>query len=79
MRIGDTKGILFVSLQDMDEKAWQTAFGAYYVCWERYGLAFQSPEAYMDDRRYRSLGYMRPLCIWSIQHAIENFKPHLLK
>lgn len=61
------------------KEAWQTAYGAYHTCYERYGLAFQTPEAYFDDRRYRSLGYMRPLCIWSIQYALEQFQPTLLE
>ncbi|KAI0227691.1 Non-lysosomal glucosylceramidase [Lamellibrachia satsuma] len=61
------------------EKGWQTAYGSYHTCYERYGLAFQTPEAYLDNRQYRSLGYMRPLSIWAIQQAIEQFQPQLLK
>lgn len=60
------------------EEAFQTAWGAYHVCWEWYGLAFQTPEAYMMDKHYRSLGYMRPLAIWSMQFALEKFQPQLL-
>ena len=29
----------------------------------------------MTSRHYRSLGYMRPLSIWSIQWALEKFHP----
>jgi len=35
------------------------------------GLAFQTPEALMKPNVYRSLGYMRPLCIWSVQYALD--------
>lgn len=58
--------------QGLTEEGWQTAFGPYHTCWERYGLAFQTPEAYYDDYRYRSLGYMRPLAIWAMQCALER-------
>lgn len=61
------------------EEAWQTAYGAYHVCYERYGLGFQTPEAYFENRQYRSLGYMRPLCIWSMQHALQLYHPTLLQ
>ena len=30
------------------------------------------PEALLKSNVFRSLGYMRPLCIWSIQYAIDN-------
>ncbi|XP_060068872.1 non-lysosomal glucosylceramidase-like [Ylistrum balloti] len=64
--------------QGMVEEGFQTAWGAYHVCWEWYGLAFQTPEAYMMDKHYRSLGYMRPLAIWSMQWALEKFQPQLM-
>ncbi|ELU04898.1 hypothetical protein CAPTEDRAFT_216398 [Capitella teleta] len=63
----------------MIDKGFQTAYGAYHTCWERYGLAFQTPEAYFDNRRFRSLGYMRPLAIWAIQHAVEKFHPQFFE
>jgi len=62
----------------MIDEAFQAAWGSYHTCWEWYGLAFQTPEAYMTDRHYRSLGYMRPLCIWAMQWALEKFHPQLL-
>ena len=65
-------------LQGLLEEAFKTAWGAYHVCWEWYGLAFQTPEAYMTDNIYRSLGYMRPLAIWSMQWALEKFHKDLL-
>ena len=60
--------------QGLTEEGWQVAYGPYHTCWERYGLAFQTPEAYYDDRRYRSLGYMRPLSIWAIQGALDKIQ-----
>ena len=66
--------ILFISKQGLDDMGWQTAYGPYHVCYERYGLHFQTPEAYFENRRYRSLGYMRPLAIWAVQYALEKRK-----
>ncbi|XP_076443638.1 non-lysosomal glucosylceramidase-like isoform X2 [Babylonia areolata] len=62
----------------MVEEGFQTAWGAYHVCWEWLGLHFQTPEAYTTDHCYRSLGYMRPLAVWAIQWALEKFQPHLV-
>jgi hypothetical protein len=56
----------------MIEKAWQTIEGLYGLCYNELGLAFQTPEALLKSNVYRSLGYMRALCIWSIQYAIEE-------
>nr|CDS31171.1 non lysosomal glucosylceramidase [Hymenolepis microstoma] len=41
---------------------------------ENMGLQYQTPEAYTLGKSYRSPGYMRPLAIWSVQHAIEMRK-----
>jgi len=65
-------------LQDMLSEAFQTSYGVYREVYEERGLAYQTPEAYMDNEIYRSLGYMRPLAIWSIQWAIEQYHPELL-
>ncbi|VDD80593.1 unnamed protein product [Mesocestoides corti] len=35
------------------------------------GLHFQTPEAFTKQATYRSLGYMRPLAIWSMQRAVD--------
>lgn len=40
--------------------------------WERLGLAFQTPEAYCQQQVFRSLAYMRPLSIWSMQLALQQ-------
>ncbi|CAI9730886.1 non-lysosomal glucosylceramidase-like [Octopus vulgaris] len=57
--------------EGMSKEGFQTAWGAYHMCWEVLGLSFQTPEAYTLDNVYRSLGYMRPLAIWSIQWALS--------
>ena len=62
----------------MLSEAFQTSYGVYREVYEQRGLAYQTPEAYMDNSIYRSLGYMRPLSIWSIQWAIEQYHPELL-
>uniref|UniRef100_A0A0R3WMP8 DUF608 domain-containing protein n=1 Tax=Hydatigena taeniaeformis TaxID=6205 RepID=A0A0R3WMP8_HYDTA len=50
-------------------------FGLAGACFEhvynQLGLHFQTPEAFTKEATHRSLGYMRPLAIWSIQRAIE--------
>ncbi|GAB1606053.1 non-lysosomal glucosylceramidase-like [Argonauta hians] len=57
--------------EGMVKEGFQTAWGAYHMCWEVLGLSFQTPEAYTLDNVYRSLGYMRPLAVWSIQWALS--------
>lgn len=39
-------------------------------CFDRY--AFQTPEAWDFEGRYRSLTYMRPLAIWAMQWALTQ-------
>jgi hypothetical protein len=56
----------------MTTEAWETIEGMYNYCYNEAGLAFQMPEAIMKSNIYRSLGYMRPLCIWAIQYAIDD-------
>jgi non-lysosomal glucosylceramidase len=56
----------------MNDKAWKTLEGMYDLIYNNYGMAFQTPEALTKANTYRSLGYMRPLCIWSIQYSIDN-------
>ncbi|XP_067928996.1 non-lysosomal glucosylceramidase-like isoform X1 [Watersipora subatra] len=64
--------------EGMLSEAFQTSHGVYREVYEQRGLGYQTPEAYMDNEIYRSLGYMRPLCIWSIQWAIEQYHKELL-
>lgn len=54
------------------EEGFHTAEGCYRTVWERLGMAFQTPEAYREKKVYRSLAYMRPLSIWSMQLALER-------
>jgi len=65
--------------EGMVEEGFRTAYGAYHVCWDVLGLHFQTPEAYTQNKGYRSLAYMRPLAIWAIQWALEKYHPHLLE
>ncbi len=50
--------------------AFETARGLYEAGWKRLGYWFATPEAWNERGHYRSLGYMRPLCIWSMQWAL---------
>ncbi|XP_026576561.1 non-lysosomal glucosylceramidase [Pseudonaja textilis] len=54
------------------QEGFRTAEGCYRTVWERLGMAFQTPEAYCQRRVFRSLAYMRPLSIWSMQLALER-------
>uniref|UniRef100_A0A4W3ICV7 Non-lysosomal glucosylceramidase n=1 Tax=Callorhinchus milii TaxID=7868 RepID=A0A4W3ICV7_CALMI len=56
------------------DEAFKTAEGTYRTVWERLGMAFQTPEAYCEKNIYRSLAYMRPLSIWSMQLALDKMK-----
>lgn len=40
-------------------------------------MAYQTPEAIYSKKAYRSVGYMRPLSIWSIQVALDNVSKNL--
>ncbi|XP_067171616.1 non-lysosomal glucosylceramidase isoform X3 [Apteryx mantelli] len=54
------------------QEGFHTAEGCYRTVWERLGMAFQTPEAYCEKKVFRSLAYMRPLSIWSMQLALES-------
>ncbi|CAM4557625.1 unnamed protein product [Caretta caretta] len=54
------------------QEGFHTAEGCYRTVWERLGMAFQTPEAYCQRKLFRSLAYMRPLSIWSMQLALES-------
>lgn len=58
--------------EGMSEKAWTIVEGMYSLLYDRLGLAFQTPEALFETTTFRSLGYMRPLAIWSIQYALDK-------
>ncbi|PIK61130.1 putative non-lysosomal glucosylceramidase-like [Apostichopus japonicus] len=58
--------------EGMLDEGFQTASGIYHTCFNRAGLAYQTPEGFMKRKVYRSLGYMRPLSIWAMQYAFET-------
>lgn len=60
--------------EGMFEEAMVTAGGLYRSLTEKIGLAFETPEAVYEKSCYRSIGYMRPLSIWSMQTAYERRK-----
>lgn len=72
VRSVDVLMVLSPLLQGMVEEGFRTAEGCYRTVWERLGMAFQTPEAYREKKVYRSLAYMRPLSIWSMQLALER-------
>lgn len=58
--------------EGMFEEAFQTAGGMYKTISQRIGMNYETPEALYGEKRYRSIGYMRPLSIWSMQVAWER-------
>ncbi|KAL5111080.1 Non-lysosomal glucosylceramidase [Taenia crassiceps] len=62
---------LFI-LEGMPINGFDLGGACYKTVYENLGLQYQTPEAYTMERSYRSPGYMRPLSIWSIQHAVET-------
>ncbi|KAL7015975.1 hypothetical protein ACKWTF_016752 [Chironomus riparius] len=62
--------------EDMTEEAMKTAGGLYDMMAQKVGLSFETPEALYVKSTYRSIGYMRPLSIWSIQSAYERMKKY---
>ena len=58
------------------EEGFRTASGIYNTCFERLGMGFQTPEAFVANGNFRSLAYMRPLSIWAMQWALENRRKH---
>lgn len=60
--------------EDMLEEGFQTAGGLYRSMSERFGMNFETPEALYAEKSFRSISYMRPLSIWSMQTAWERRK-----
>eukprot|EP00794_Sanderia_malayensis_P009762 gene9762-10761_t len=56
------------------QEGFRTAEGIYRTCFEKLGLGFQTPEAFLANGNFRSLGYMRPLSIWAMQHALQRLR-----
>ncbi|GMH77869.1 hypothetical protein TrST_g12461 [Triparma strigata] len=65
------------SEEEKKERAWlwnagfETARGVKEAGWEQYGFGFATPEAWDRNGAYRSLGYMRPLSIWSMVYDMD--------
>lgn len=58
----------------MFDEAFKTAGGLYHSYTQKFGMNFETPEAFYADRTFRALAYMRPLSIWSMQMAWERKK-----
>ncbi len=58
--------------KELIQMAFNTAKGIHDAGWQKYGYWFATPEAWEQSGNYRSLGYMRALCIWSMQYAREQ-------
>jgi non-lysosomal glucosylceramidase len=69
---GTTYGLAaFMIGRGLTEEGWRTAHGAFSVTYGR-GLWFRTPEAYLEDGRYRATMYLRPLAIWAIEHVLAQ-------
>ncbi|XP_072353279.1 non-lysosomal glucosylceramidase isoform X2 [Scyliorhinus torazame] len=76
--IGVVYGLAATMIQEgLVDEGFKTAEGTYRTVWERLGMAFQTPEAYCKKNIYRSLAYMRPLSIWSMQLALDKMHDQL--
>ncbi|KAL5970038.1 Non-lysosomal glucosylceramidase, partial [Taenia solium] len=58
-------------LEGMPVNGFDLGGACYKTVYENLGLQYQTPEAYTMAKSYRSPAYMRPLSIWSIQHAVD--------
>ena len=54
------------------DEGMRTAEGVYRTVYETIGLGFETPEAIYEQKKYRSLGYMRPLAIWGMHIALKG-------
>jgi non-lysosomal glucosylceramidase len=69
---GTTYGLAaFMIGRGLTDEGWRTAHGAYAVTYGR-GMWFRTPEAYLEDGRFRAAMYLRPLAIWAIEHALRS-------
>nr|XP_018906932.1 PREDICTED: non-lysosomal glucosylceramidase [Bemisia tabaci] len=56
--------------ENMESEGFTTGAGVYKTTYYTTGLAFETPEAFYENKKYRSIGYMRPLSIWAINRAL---------
>eukprot|EP01117_Protostelium_nocturnum_P019878 TRINITY_DN871_c0_g3_i1.p1 TRINITY_DN871_c0_g3~~TRINITY_DN871_c0_g3_i1.p1 ORF type:complete len:499 (-),score=124.57 TRINITY_DN871_c0_g3_i1:24-1520(-) len=61
-------------LEGLDDMAFSTARGIIDCTYETFGYAFQTPEGWDSQGRYRAFAYQRPLSIWSMQWAWDQMK-----
>ncbi|KHJ78857.1 hypothetical protein OESDEN_21516 [Oesophagostomum dentatum] len=61
----------FMIAKGKQDEGMNTARGMFESVWHRMGLQYQTPEAIFEEKYYRAIGYMRPLAVWAIQHALE--------
>ncbi|KAK6755400.1 hypothetical protein RB195_014021 [Necator americanus] len=61
----------FLIAKGKRKEGFDTARGIFETCWNRVGLQYQTPEAIYEEKYYRAIGYMRPLAIWAIHHALQ--------
>uniref|UniRef100_A0A7I4YQ13 Non-lysosomal glucosylceramidase n=2 Tax=Haemonchus contortus TaxID=6289 RepID=A0A7I4YQ13_HAECO len=61
----------FMIAKGKQQEGFHTARGIFETCWNRAGLQYQTPEAIYEKKHYRAIGYMRPLAIWAMHHALE--------
>jgi len=54
------------------DEGFRTGEGIQLAGWNEYGYFFQTPEGWFQTGTYRSLGYMRPLCIWAMQWMLDD-------
>ncbi|XP_045109559.1 non-lysosomal glucosylceramidase-like isoform X1 [Portunus trituberculatus] len=70
MWVGVTYGLAATMIiEGMVEEGFKTAEGVYRTVYEKIGLGFETPEALYGQHKYRAIGYMRPLSIWSMYWA----------
>eukprot|EP00755_Sulcionema_specki_P008408 Sspe_Gene.40853::Locus_19733_Transcript_1_1_Confidence_1.000_Length_2747::g.40853::m.40853/K17108/GBA2; non-lysosomal glucosylceramidase len=50
-------------------EGFETASGIYEGVYQQFGFWFSTPEAWLVDGSFRSLGYMRALAVWAVQWA----------
>lgn len=73
--VGVTYALASTMIQEgMIDEGFETAAGLYETLTQKIGLGFETPEAIYEKNVYRSLGYMRPLSIYSMLTAIEKRK-----
>ncbi|XP_072939317.1 non-lysosomal glucosylceramidase [Epargyreus clarus] len=73
--VGVTYGLAALMIYEgMHEQAFVTAGGLYNTL-VKMGLSFETPEALYENGNHRSVGYMRPLAIWSMYQAILATPP----